>query len=286
MRKALLLILLLSSFFGIAYADIGPKHNVLFHVKLDGADVQDELFYSAMLACHNVTPYEFEQIKNYTTVRHPSLLIEERDVSKGCIWYPAEHAWGGECRKSRCDFTYFPPREFRLAVHIPSINKTFLIGEARREEFNSEFDVLLSSDGRAEIKEAKSIIGGITPSSFWNFMLALAMTLILELVFSFAYIRWRKLPERILISVAFANILSLTLLWLFLPLITASLFLLCCFTFLFAEAGVVLFEFLIIFIMNRKRMKLIDALAMSLINNIASFLVWVLLFIASVIGTV
>jgi len=275
MRKAVFILaslLLLTT----VHADVGPKPSAAFHVKLDGVDVQDEHFYAAMLGCDNITQEKLEEVKNYTRLSHPALWIEEYDDSKLCTWYPATFAWGGDCQNSRCDFTYFLPSQFRLAVYIPSINRTFITREATRENFNSRFDVELFSDGRTEIHETN-----MTNETMTSFILALVATVIVELIFSFAYIKWRKLQERILISVVIANLVSVTLLWIALPLFEELSFLLCCLPLIFAEVLVVLLESGVIYLLNRKRIKIADAFMMSLINNLATFLIWVLLLFVS-----
>ena len=275
MRKAVFILaslLLLTT----VHADVGPKPSAAFHVKLDGVDVQDEHFYAAMLGCDNVTQEKLEEVKNYTRLSHPALWIEEYDDSKLCTWYPATFAWGGDCQNSRCDFTYFLPSDFRLAVYIPSINRTFITPEAKREDFNSKFNVELFSDGRTDIHKTS-----MTNETITSFIVALVATIIIELIFSFAYIRWRRLQKRILISVVIANLVSVTLLWIALPLFGELSFLLCCFPLVFAEALVVLLECAIIYLLNRKRIKIADAFMMSLINNLTTSMIWVLLIFAS-----
>lgn len=279
MRKTLLLILL-ASFFSISFADIGPKPSVYFRIKFDGGAVQDETFYAAMLGCYGNDSYDIEHLSNNTHIR-PILRISEYDASKGCTWVPSWLAWGGECSNSRCFFDYFPPEDFRLAVYIPSINRTFITNEAVRSGYNDGFDVLLFSDGRAEIGKVSTIGGGFTGDALWYFISAFVVTITVELALSFLYIRSRKLKQTILISVAIANILSVTFLWLLFPFFQTLLSFLCCIPFIVAEGAVVIFEFFVIYLMNRKNIKPRDAFAMSLINNVATSLIWAYLLMAA-----
>ncbi|NYZ78763.1 hypothetical protein H0N99_01300 [Candidatus Micrarchaeota archaeon] len=109
------------------------------------------------------------------------------------------------------------------------------------------------------------------------------ITLAVELVTSFVYLHLKKLSKWVLLSVILANIISMPLLWGFViavtllsPSMTTYLFAL-----LIGEVGVIVLEAVVIFLVNRKGIKKSDAVAMSVINNMASFLIGVVLVLVA-----
>jgi len=110
-----------------------------------------------------------------------------------------------------------------------------------------------------------------------------AITLVMELVTSFIYLHMKRLSKWVLLSVIVANIISVPLLWGFVivvtllsPSMTTYLVAL-----LIGEVGVVALEAGVILLLNRKGIKKSDAIAMSIINNVASFLTGVALAMAT-----
>ncbi len=117
--------------------------------------------------------------------------------------------------------------------------------------------------------------------AFW------VITLGVELVTSFIYLHVKRLSKWVLLSVILANIISLPLLWGFVIVVgviipigfgllnsIATTYILALFI---GEVGVIVLEAGVIFLLNRKGIKKSDAIAMSIINNVASFLVGVAL---------
>ena len=110
-----------------------------------------------------------------------------------------------------------------------------------------------------------------------------AITLAVELVTSFVYLYLKKLSKWVLLSVILANIISMPLLWGFVIVVTllspsTTTYLLALFI---GEVGVIALEAGVIFLMNRKGIKKSDAIAMSVINNMASFLIGVVLVLVT-----
>jgi hypothetical protein len=123
-----------------------------------------------------------------------------------------------------------------------------------------------------------------TPSTQNLIISALIIALVVELPVSYIYLSIRKFPKIILISVLLANILSVILLqslisYIFSRVITPHSYLeiiLSPYT-LIGEAGVVLLESAIIFLQNRRSITIKDAFTVSLLSNITSFLVGILI---------
>jgi hypothetical protein len=106
-----------------------------------------------------------------------------------------------------------------------------------------------------------------------------AITLVVELVTSFIYLHVKRLSKWVLLSVIVANTLSVPLLWTFVlgvsllsPNMTSFIL-----AMLFGEVVVVIFEAIVVYLLNRKTIKRSDAVVMSLVNNLASFLTGVVL---------
>lgn len=110
-----------------------------------------------------------------------------------------------------------------------------------------------------------------------------ALTIVMELVTSFIYLHMKRLSKWVLLSVIVANVISVPLLWSFVVVVTLvwpsmTTYLL---ALLIGEVGVVALEAGVILLLNRKGIKKSDAIAMSVINNVASFLIGVALAMAT-----
>jgi hypothetical protein len=108
-------------------------------------------------------------------------------------------------------------------------------------------------------------------------LLAFVGTVAVELVTSLLYLHFRKLSKWILLSAILSNIISVPLFWIFVVIV--SLYVDYRIPVAAGEIMVFVFEATVIFLLNRKRMKLNDAVAMSLINNLATLLLGVVLFL-------
>jgi len=110
-----------------------------------------------------------------------------------------------------------------------------------------------------------------------------AITLVMELVTSVIYLHMKRISKWVLLSIILANIVSVPLLWGFVIVVTLlspsmTTYLL---ALLIGEVGVVALEAGVILLLNRKGIKKSDAIAMSVINNVASFLLGVALAIVT-----
>lgn len=212
----------------------------------------------------------------------------------------------GECSKSTCTGQIVLPKNgFRVSFYLPDENQNFVTNVATcagcygvikrggtQEGLNEEYDVSLFYNLTAVIGEGREI--PTSPSEWFEntFHIPFALLLevvvlnaIIELVVSFIYLYIRKLSKWILLSVAIANIISETIFTIILvgnsyailstlpEIITSNGHL----SIIVFETPVVIFEFAVIFLMNRKRISMRDAFAMSLISNIASILIGIML---------
>ncbi|MFH0861716.1 MAG: hypothetical protein V1875_01685 [Candidatus Altiarchaeota archaeon] len=243
-----------------ASADIGPKPTVDLEVLYHGERLR-EAFDARMLSCGVEYAYD-----HYATPIPKGLNISENDPGRGCIWRPDALAWGGRCRDGLCQFDYHPPEEFKLAVYVPSMNRTFVSRATQRKNFRSAYRMELSD----------SSIREMTP--LWdydivkNYFKALALTLVFELLTAYSFLAIVRMPmRRILRSVVYANLISLTLVWLWLvafPQGEESLW-----GIPFAEAFAVCFEALFIYRYNGGTISAVKSFALSILMNAASLFI-------------
>jgi hypothetical protein len=119
------------------------------------------------------------------------------------------------------------------------------------------------------IAYADMVAIGPTPS---DFVLALIISIAVEFAVAFIYLHDKKLPKKILISVVIANIVSIPLLFLLLYFSGLALYSNFYGLIFLGEIGVVALEAAIIYLMNRKKIRKGQAVELSVINNVASFI--------------
>lgn len=253
-----------------AAADVGPKPSVDVTVSLNGAPVAEEPFYAQMLTCqppdYGMTP----QCGFDGAACDEFLALAEPDPAAACTWrlQGMPTVWGGECADSECHFTYFLPKEFRLAVYLPGRDQLFVSNAVTREELYASYQLELAEDGTARLAEntpllQRPYVAGV--------LLALLFSLAIELVVGYLFVRLTHSPRRALWGVLVGNLLTVPLLW---YLVEAAFrydaFLL---VLALAEVGVVVVEGALIVGFTRREMRPARAFAMSLLMNAASFII-------------
>lgn len=291
--KFLFLLFLLAINF--ARADIGPKPTANIYVTYAGQPVQDPSFVAKMLSCYtpdyygnddpavqfNHTMNQLEgkvnsgylsELKQFDLKAAQFVIKDPRGIE--CTWIPAEFAWGGSCSNSGCDFGYYLPDQFRLAVYLPSQKRVFFTNAINRTDFNSRFEADLKPDGTGIIfRTEPNVIQKITDSSkFMTFFLSLVFTLVIEVVCALIYACIKKLDLKLAAYVAVANLISLPLFWYALPWsISNFLFLLA-----IGEVLVVILEALIVWKFAKGMLSFTHAIVLSLLLNALSFLFGIL----------
>ena len=251
-------------------ADLGPKPNVDIDVIYNQQDISDPSFSAKMLSCGPEDAAQKQPGSEEDLI--PQLKISQYDSLKNCYWYPSWFAWGGQCSNSACNFGYMPPDEFKLAIFIPSLSKTFVTNEVSRTNFNSHYRVELSSDRSAKISETTPVFSSDKISSFIK---AFLITILLELLVSLFFISLCKLPKKILSYVLFANIISLPIVWFLFPL-----FKLYALTIIVAsEIFAVLFESYFIYFFGKQIVSLKQSFVLSIVNNLVSLFVGSFIYI-------
>ena len=107
------------------------------------------------------------------------------------------------------------------------------------------------------------------------FVIALVLTLILELLVAFVLLSVRKEPRNVMTGVLVANIISLPIVWLVFPYLPLHFLL----VILFSEIFAVLFEGYFIYLFTKKTLALVMSMILSLLMNLCSFIIGGIIFI-------
>ena len=99
-----------------------------------------------------------------------------------------------------------------------------------------------------------------------NFFIALTITLTLELLIALVYSSAKKIPKKILLYVAIANLISLPIVWFTFPLLTNLEFL----AILIVEGFAFIFEAFFIYLFNKKIINLGGSFLLSFFINLTS----------------
>jgi hypothetical protein len=274
--RKILFVLAVLMLFNLVQADMPAPPPSIFHITFNGSNVTG-VFYATALRCYGNE--SLADVKDRTAVKHPNLLVEEYDASRNCTWYPSTEEWEEECSDSLCHFAIYSFDSIRLVVYIPSANRTFVSSPVPLTSISSEFSVSISPTGEVAIEKIRDIpipnYNHYTPiiTDYLTLLVyALVVSLVVELAASFVYTHIRRLDKRILWSVALANIISVPVFWLVLQSVETNI-LLFWFCLFFGEIAVFVFEAVVIYLLNRKRIGILDSFAISFINNLLSFLV-------------
>ncbi len=265
--STILIILLLSLTVNSVLADIGPKPSLNIHIMLNGRTVPDKEFYAKILDCQNEDKFSDEGVI-------PQLRIVEYDPENNCYWTPQKWAWGGDCSNGTCHFTYFIPSKFRIAVYLPSQNKTYLSPEVRRKNFRSTFEADLLPNGTIVVRETTPFFQTIISRNIRNFLIALVITLILEPIIAIGYIRLKKNRKKLVTTILLANVISLPVVWFVFPLLKLNELVIIALGEIFA----IVFEGCFIHLLNKSALTLKESLKISVSMNLISFIVGTLIF--------
>ncbi len=250
------------------YADVGPKPSVDVAVRRNGVPVADETFYAQMLTCKPPEQRATTECGFKDPVCSRFIALELPEPAEGCTWrlQGPPMVWGGTCQAGQCNFTYFLPERFRLAVYLPAADRLFVSNPVTRTGLRSSYRLDLAEDGVASLIETTALL---RRSHLGGALIALLLSLLIELPLALGFVRLTHSPRRALRGVAIGNLLTVPALWLIVAAVPGGAFLL---TLALAEVGAVIVEGGIIAGLTRGNMKPALAFAMSLVLNCFSFL--------------
>ena len=265
--------LLLANF---AYADAAPPFAVI-HLDSGGENIPNETLYVEALSCEdeNFTSPE----SYYSENPPPNFNTSIYDEEKNCYW--KRYSEAGYCKDDVCPiYRGFPyGKNFRIAIHVMSLNKTFITKEQEAGDvtvgMNRYYISLagsLEQDGISIIQDVKLENSYTNKSNiFGYFIAALVTTIIIELLVAWIYFSITKIKKKALFSVIYANLISVPIAWilvLFIRFMPTAIFSIVT----IAEIFAVVFEAYFIHWLNKKQIKLKQAFILSLVMNIASFI--------------
>jgi len=275
-KKLVLVILILLILPTVTRADTGPKPTVGIEVLYENSPIQEE-FYGIMLDCNDF--FENRTMsEDYCTKMGKEACDKLNSISlpnpdEGCNWRLAPMAWG-YCNLEGCRFGYFPPKEFKIAIYLPSQDTSFITNEISRKNFRSSYEVNLESDGTATIKETTSIL---KHDLIRSFILALIITLISETLIAFIFLLVAKKPKKILLWVLLGSIITLPIVW-FLISLLQNPWAVAIVGFVFAT----IFEAYFIYFLSKKELSIKQSSLLSILINLGSVAIGYAAIIASV----
>jgi hypothetical protein len=214
-----------------------------------------------------------ERKQNFAPISELSEKI--KDEEKGCYWIPS--LISDECIDGKCKpffkIMYLRGSEYKIGVHFEDINKTFYTEPIEINFYDTKYILNFNSDGSYTIQEENMNI--INKN---NLMIALLMTIILELIIAFIFLKKRKISMKVLFSVILASLITLPILWNLIPQRSSILFFF--FILILLEKIIILFEGILIFFLNKKRITIKDSLYLSTLMNIVSFIIGSIIFLA------
>jgi hypothetical protein len=248
-------------------ADIAPPM-ININVTYNGHPINGTFNISALVCTNN---------PNINASQFPK-VVPSYDAAKGCYWALAEPLHNIECGAGWCGLYYFPSTDLKLALYLPALGETFVTNEFNQSSFTTEYYAELYSNGSATISSGPIYSNTTTtilqppipvpPITYILFVLALLLTLAIELTAAFLYLRAARIKKkrRILATVIAANIISVPVLWfLFIYFLAFTGFVL-------GEIFAILFEGAFVYFFNKKWIRLKSAMIMSLIMNLTSLI--------------
>ncbi len=263
---SLLALLLLAA---VVKADIAPPM-INVNVTYAGMPINGTFNMSALI-CSNTSNVN-------TSISIPN-IAQSYDAAKKCYWVFSEEP-GAMCEDSECTLYYLPSDTFKAVFYLPALNKTFITNEINEGGYDTQYSAKLYSNGSATI----TTFSNPPYNPVYNpygvyvvFMLALLLTLAIEVAVAFLYLRAVKIKNkrRILLSVVLANIISVPILWFF------FVYFLAVSGFVLGEIFAVVFEGGFVYCLNKKTIKLKRAMTMSLVMNLSSLILGGLILLLS-----
>lgn len=254
----------------VVKADIAPPP-IAINVTYNGSPINGTFYATALICTNSSSP-------GMSGLPIPQLNISYYDAANQCYWTNDNFAMSATCGNSWCHFYYFSPSIFKMAFFLPGQNRVF-ITNAFNDTGSFNYDAHLYANGSAAISATRITSPPVVNwTAFEAFAVSLLLTLAIELIVAFIYLRAKKVKKlkRILLFIVIANLISLPILWFVFIFLLGGLGL------ILGEVFAVVFEGGFIYYFNRKSIKLRSAMLMSLLMNITSAVIgWLVLFLLS-----
>jgi hypothetical protein len=204
---ALLVICLLLP--SICLSDMGPKPSMTVRLQRNGQPFALAGIQARLLACQEgtSTPWKPDQVL-------PALGRVDLADPSGCTWQIPSYPVFTSYNAGTVSFSYMLPERFRVAIYDPAAERLWLSNAAERQGMHTSFQLDLLDDGTAVlVSQQQNIL-----QKSWDFnrmLLALLLSLVLELAVVVGYIIWqRRRWQRYVLAGLVGNIISLPIVWL------------------------------------------------------------------------
>lgn len=282
----LLAFLLLQNF---ASADIPPPRlSVGIHITYNGEEVPDASF-NAVLLCRD----DVEQPPKQYLI--PELDIIINDSSRNCTYKPFKV---DQCRDSECYFEDFPYTYGKegeyydciLAVYLPSEDRVFLSDRFyAKTHYYNKFEATFLPNGTITLQDAPDQVEEVKWIPLELFLRILFLTLLFELIVAYIFCFLAKIPKKLLIAVVLANVISVSIVSITLPIVftflsnnvinAAEAYLWATAIILLPGVGIFVFEACFIYLLNKQIITLKRSFWLSLLMNLTSYILGQLTFI-------
>jgi hypothetical protein len=256
--KRVIIIFLFAFLLALTAVNAEIKSSIDVHFTYNNQQIQDAVFYARILSCKGIS------VGGDTIAQ---LNIEQYDASKMCFWRPDIKTIGGECGNSTCIFSDIP-EEFKLAVFIPSLNKVFISPETGIKNIRSAYDADLLSTGDIELKETTSFMMSNAWKDTKQFVGALILILTAEIIFFSVYFSNNSRKNNFLLTVFFANLISVPIVWFASPFISNNTNIVIASAVLFG----IIFEGFFIYLLNKKFISIRKSMILSIAANAISLI--------------
>ena len=282
---ATLFFLLIVFFPTTVFADMGPKPTVDIKVTYNNLPVKDRIFFGALFSCRQNPGGDLSRLENEMSdysdkeIDSSVFAVNDYDLERKCYWGVYGLSWGFKCKDSICNFRYMIPSEFKVGIYLPDENRFYLSEPIRQSAFHSTYSANLLENGAIEIKNKTHFYKTNLFKYFLFYVIALVFTIIIELSASGWFISKNLNKAKIERTIIYANLISLTLLWLvlFLTFKNTEKFTL---ALLIGEISIFIFEWLFIYFLNKKSITLIRSFSMAFVMNLVSFIIGAVFFMA------
>lgn len=245
-KMVLFLLLLLVAIFtpvSSVKADAGPKSSMKFNFQFP--DDKISITKGELLICPDKDCAKFESYEGYFGC-----------TSNSCLAYPQ----GGTPRKY--DYSYYK----MIITFTDGVRDSNVF---QQQGFSAQYEVTFQQS-HLIVKEDITLGSMINPFYVIFFVASVILTIPVETIIALIYFWITKVKKSFLLMVVFANVLSLSIIWFIFPMFFKGDF----WVFMvIAETFVVAFEAIFLFITGRNfRFPIIHAISLSLVMNLASFL--------------
>lgn len=194
------------------YADMGPKPSITIVIN----NPPDEEYYVAFLSPTGTGPWQIITESNVDDLSEWGWVNQDESIVKEYLKYEDPEGYGllgfigyfsgdeGPEDDNELTFSYYAPKEFKLAVYVPSDGRIMVSEAMTRKAFNSYYSVSFTDNNGFTIKEEPYFTLNVL-----SFIFRAVSTIIIEVLLGLLF-KYRKKPE--IITIILVNLITQILL--------------------------------------------------------------------------